>query len=59
MHRIERGSAGSNPTITTLERVDPALPRSVLCFMRLLFTDRGHDGLSGLLAQGGDDVFAR
>jgi hypothetical protein len=31
-HSTERGSAGSTATITLADEVDPALPRSVLCF---------------------------
>ena len=32
-HRTERGSAGSTSQIINVDRVDPALPRSVLCLL--------------------------
>jgi hypothetical protein len=33
VHRTERGSAGSNVTKSMLIEFDPALPRSVLCWL--------------------------
>jgi len=35
MHRTERGSAGSTSRITPVDEVDPALPRSVPCTLRV------------------------
>lgn len=34
-HRMERGSAGSNPIEERSVEFDPALPRSVLCATRV------------------------
>jgi hypothetical protein len=35
LNRTERGNAGSNSSITTVQAVDPALPRSVLLLLSL------------------------
>jgi hypothetical protein len=32
-HSTERGSAGSNATIMSVNQIYPALPRSVLCLL--------------------------
>jgi hypothetical protein len=39
-HGTERGSAGSTSQIITVDTVDPALPRSVLCLPGIGYTEQ-------------------